>query len=443
MSRRLSVLAVLPFAATVGQAVAQELSVESVDQRLRVLERKLELEKEDADAKAKAAATPAAAASGFSLTSGDKSYALQFRFLGQLDYRQFFNDDKAANGNTFTLRRVRPTLAGSVGKHVDFQFTPEFAGGDPTTSSVTLLDVWGAFKLNPAFNIKVGKYTLPVVVETGSNRHFNESPFPNFLAQNRDLGVEFYGSPNAFVDYRIGLFNGVRNEASGNTNADFDNKKTVAGRLTVKPLAGTSGAFKPLALSVGFSNGKEFGTTAQTLTNVNSVSRRQFFNFGTNQINGERTRISPAATLYTGPFSAVAEYISEKADYLRGANAFEAKNEAWRSTVGYVLTGENASGNVNPKKPFALGGEGWGAFEVAAFAAGIDFDDELFANYPGANGGINEATAARHATSFGLAGNWFLNRNLSLRLNLEQTKFHTAFTRDTEKAASLRFQIQY
>src|SRR5690606_11720397 len=101
---------------------------------------KLELEKEDADSKAKAAATPAAATGGFSLTSGDKAYALQFRFLGQLDYRQFFNDDRVrTGGNTFTLRRVRPTLAGSVGKNFDFQFTPEFAGGDPTTSSVTLL----------------------------------------------------------------------------------------------------------------------------------------------------------------------------------------------------------------------------------------------------------------------------------------------------------------
>src|SRR5690606_20860878 len=108
-------------------------------------------------------------------------------------------------------------------KNFDFQFTPEFAGGDPTSSSVTLLDVWGALKLNPAFNVKVGKYTLPVVVETGSNRHFNESPFTNFLAQNRDLGIEFYGSPSAFIDYRVGVFNGVRNEASGNTNADFDN----------------------------------------------------------------------------------------------------------------------------------------------------------------------------------------------------------------------------
>ncbi len=142
MLRRVYVLALLPAIAVAGQAIAQEVSVESVDQRLRVLERKLELDKEDADAKAKAAATPAAAAAGFSLTSGDKNYVLQFKFLGQLDYRQFFNDDKVTTGgNTFTLRRVRPTLAGSVGKNFDFQFTPEFAGGDATTSTVSLLDV--------------------------------------------------------------------------------------------------------------------------------------------------------------------------------------------------------------------------------------------------------------------------------------------------------------
>ncbi len=289
-----------------------------------------------------------------------------------------------------------------------------------------------------------------MVVETGSNRHFNESPYTNFLAQNRDIGLEFYGSPGAYIDYRVGIFNGVRNESSGNTATDYDNKKTVAGRLTVKPLAGTDGAFKALAVSVGFSTGDEFGTTAQTLTNVNSISRRSFFNFGTtNQINGKRTRISPAATLYSGPFSAVGEYISEKADYLRGTIAFTGKNEAWRFTTGYVLTGEASAGSVNPKRPFTVGGDGWGAFEIAVFATGIDFADELFSNYPGPNdGGLSETANPRHATSAGLAGNWYLNRNISLRLNLEQTKFHPAYLRngvqaDKESAASLRLQVQY
>ncbi len=144
MSRRFIALALLPAVATVGQAVAQEVSLDSVDQRIRILERKLELDKEAADTAAKAATTPAAAAGGFSLTSGDKAFVLQFKLLSQLDYRQFFNDDKTVNGNTFTLRRVRTEIAGSVGKNIELQFTPEFASGDATTSTVSLLDIWGA-----------------------------------------------------------------------------------------------------------------------------------------------------------------------------------------------------------------------------------------------------------------------------------------------------------
>lgn len=467
-NRLLSLAAILAVAAASQAAFAQEVSLESVDQRIRILERRIELDKEAADTAARAATTPAAAAGGFSLTSGDKAFVLQFRLLSQLDYRQFFNDDKTVNGDTFTLRRVRPSISGAVGKNVEFQFTPEFAGGDATSSTVSLLDVWGAVKLHPAFNIKAGKYTLPVVVETGSNRHFNESPFTNFLAQNRDLGVEFYGSPNAYLDYRLGVFNGVRNEASGNSNTDFDNRKTIAGRLTVKPLAGTDGFFKPLALSLGFSTGKEAGTPNaspnQTLTNVNSISRRSFLNFGTaNTIDGKHTRISPAVALYSGAFSVVGEYITEKGDYARYNTAtppavvasFTAKNEAWRATAGWVLTGEAASGNVNPKRPFAIGAEGWGAFELAAFASEIQFGDELFGNAPAPNGNLNETTSARRATGYGLAANWYLTRNYSLRLNLEQTKFHSAYLRDDpsdaapvrpadkETAASLRFQLQF
>lgn len=435
----------LPATVMIGQAAAQEVSVESVDQRLRVLERKLELDKEAAAAKAKdsASASSNASASGFSVSSADNAYALQFRFIGQADGRFFFNDDKADSGDTFYLRRVRPSLSGTVGKNFEFLFTPEFAGGDAGSSSVSLLDLWGAIKLNPAFNIKIGKYTVPVVVEPGSNRHFNESPFTNSLAPNRDIGVEFYGSPNAFLDYRIGVFNGSRNDTSS-TNGDANNHKSVVGRLTVKPFAASDGVLKSLALSVGASTGTDSG--AGTTSGVASVSRRSFFSYGSNQLDGRHTRISPAITLYSGPFSFVGEYIIEKAEYAAG---FEAENNAWRSSIGYVLTGESSAGNVNPKRPFATGADGWGAFELVAFVSGIEFGDELFSTYAtGPNGGINPAAQAREATAFGIGANWYLTRNVSLRLNLERTKFDDAYLRDgssadTEQAASLRFQVTY
>lgn len=459
MSRRLYTLALLPAVAVAGQAVAQEITLDSVDQRIRILERKIELDKEAADAAAKSATTPAAAASGFSLASGDKGYTLNFKFTAQLDARRFFNDDSLPTGgnggDTFTLRRVRPILTGTVGKLFEFNLTPEFGTNPPS-----VVNIWGQFRLNPAFNVKVGKYTLPVVLEPGDNRHFNESPFTNSLAPNRDIGIEINGAPGAYVEYRIGVFNGARDDANGNdVIADTDSKKELVGRLTLKPLAGTDGFLKTLALSVGASTGKEDGTTTNTgLGSIASVSRRTFFSYGsTNTVNGRRTRLSPGVTLYSGPFSLLSEYITEKADYLRGTNAFDAKNQAWRATAGWVLTGESSSGSVNPKKPFTAGGEGWGAFEVAAFASGIQFGDELFSNAPAPNGAIDERLQARNATEFGLAGNWYLTRNVSVRLNLEQTRFHKNYRRDpdggtatitspvadTEKAASVRFQVQF
>lgn len=423
---------------------AQAATTEELDQRIRILERQLEIQQEEAKAKP-APNSVTAGGSGFALTSGDKNFDLKIRLLGQVDGRVFFNDDKTANGDTFSLRRVRPILAGTVGKHFEFSFVPEFAGGDPGTSTTSLVDLWGAIKLSPAANVKIGKYSLPVVLEAGANRHFNESPFTNSLAPNRDIGVELYGSlASNVIDYRIGVFNGSRNDTAA-TNADGNNDKGVAGRITVKPLAGGDGALKDLAFSLGGSVGHEGG--ASTTSNVNSVSRRGLFSYpATTSIDGRRTRLSPAISLYSGPFSAVAEYIVEKADYVHTTNGpFDAENTAWRTSVGYVLTGENAAGNVNPKAAFAPGAAGWGAWELVAFVSGIEFGDEFFS---ATQGGLSSAAQARKATAFGIGTNWYLTRHLSIRLNYEQTGFDSAYQRngasaDDEQAISARFQINY
>lgn len=400
--------------------------------------------------------------SGFTLASAEKGFQLRLRLLAEFDGREFFNDDRAKSsttaasgngaGNTFTIRRARPILSGTLGKNFEFAFVPEFAGGSENTSTVSLLDVWGALKIDPALGIRVGKFTLPVVLEPGSNRHFNESPFPNYLAPNRDPGIEIGGSlARQIVEYRIGVFNGSADNATA-VNNDGNSDKSVAGRLTLKPLATGSSAFKSLAVSVGASFGHEdgFATTA----GVSSVSRRALFSYGSNiAVDGQRIRVSPGLTLYSGPYSAVAEYIVEKADYRRTSTSgtttsvvpFEAESSAWRATFGYLLTGEDSTGAVKPRRPFQLGGEGWGAFELAAFASGIDFDDALF---DPAQGALSETANARKATAWGLACNWYQTRNVSVRLDYEQTAFDNAYRRGgkpaaDERAVSARFQLLY
>jgi len=192
---------------------------------------------------AKKTVVPTADAAGFSVGSPDKACRLNVRVLAQADGRAFLTK-KTISGtttaiaqDTFLLHRIRPIFAGAVGNLCEFPLVPEFAGGDATTSSPVIQDALISAKLSPAFTLKTGRFTTPIVLEPGSNRALVESPFVNPLAPNRDLGVEALGALGASVDCRFGIDNAQRNNTAGFVR-EGDNDKTVAGRCTVSPFKG-------------------------------------------------------------------------------------------------------------------------------------------------------------------------------------------------------------
>src|SRR3954454_10417960 len=65
---------------------------------------------------------------GFVLQAPNGDFRLVLGIMGQADGR-FVLDDDSSIINTFTLRRLRPSFAGRVGKFFDFKVTPEFGAG--------------------------------------------------------------------------------------------------------------------------------------------------------------------------------------------------------------------------------------------------------------------------------------------------------------------------
>ncbi|MCX6953822.1 MAG: porin [Verrucomicrobia bacterium] len=423
--------------------------VRALEQQLKVLARQIELKDEAATEAAKKTAIPTAEAAGFSLGSPDKAFRLNLRVLAQADGRAFLNKKTipgtttAVAQDTFLLRRIRPIVAGTVGNIYEFAIVPEFAGGDATASSPVIQDAWVSGKLSPALTLKAGKFTTPIVLEPGANRAFIESPFVNTLAPNRDLGVEALGALGGYVDYRLGVYNGQRNNTAGFVR-DGDNDKVVAGRLTVTPFKGGFSFFEPLALGLGFSGGRDKGAAGSALQNPVTNAQQSLLNFGTLTADGRHYRLSPSVSVYSGAVSFVGEYIWEKQTLRQGAVLFDTANTAWRANVGYVLTGEDSTARgVTPREDFKPGSGGWGAFEVVARASGIDFDDDLFLASKGnlANSATNaNATGAK---AYGAGLNWFLSRNLTLLLNYEYTTFSGRTTRPVERAVFTRAQINF
>lgn len=234
-----------------GVAAVEGVDLAGLDQRLRILERRLELQEEERVAAARAAPQITVDPKGAAFRSGDGHYELKLRGLLQGDARVFVGDGN--QNDSFLLRTARPTLEGSLGKRVAYRFTPEFAG-----DSATIVDAYVDLRFNPAHALRVGKFTSPVGLErlqSSAALVDVERALPSELAPNRDLGVQLQGELAAGrFSYALGVFNGAvdgRDATSSNPDDDFE----IAGRVFFEPLKGSDSAWAGLGIGLGASAG--------------------------------------------------------------------------------------------------------------------------------------------------------------------------------------------
>ncbi|HEV8578594.1 MAG TPA: porin [Thermoanaerobaculia bacterium] len=425
---------------------AVEERLDELDQKIRILDRKQELEKEAAAEKAKTAGQVTASKDGFSLKSADGNFVLKLRGYTQFDGRFFQSDDQKPATDTFTLRRVRPIFEGTVYKIFDFRIMPDFGGGQSV-----LQDAYLEGRFSPAFKVRAGKFKPPVGLErlqSGSDLLFVERAFPTNLVPNRDLGVQLAGDlAGGIATYAVGIFNGVvdGNSADGDTN----DEKDYAARVFFQPFVKGNGPLKNLGFGVAGGTGNQEGTAAApNLPTFRTPGQQTFFSYrsdgtaaNTVIADGRRTRFSPQAYLYTGPFGLLAEHVTSKQAVRRGADARNLEHKAWQVAASWVLTGgEPSYRSVNPKKVFDPAAHTWGAFEIAARYHKQELDDVTFPTY------ANLASSASSAEAWAVGFNWYLNKNLRLLFDYEDTSFEggaAAGDREDEKIFFSRFQIAF
>ncbi|THD05350.1 hypothetical protein B1810_01005 [Panacagrimonas perspica] len=484
-------------------AVAQQATVQDLDQRIKILERQLEIQKEEAETKAKDATTSKIDEKGVSIKKGD--FELKIKGLVQADVRTYLDDYNPANtsetattnrnglysNDTVTFRRIRPTFEGTFGKLVGFRLTPEFAGNG-SGDAASIVDAYIDLKFSPAATLRAGKVKGPVGLErlqSGGAITFIERGFPTELAPNRDLGIQLQGELfSSTVNYTLGYYNGT---ADGRDVAatDSDNRKEIGARLFLEPFKNDPSFFQGL----GFGIGSSFGTKDQGAFNAGSANnflprirtpgQLQVFSYtsaataatataaGSTGVyaDGDHTRLSPQLYFYRNSFGLLSEYITSEQELSQGFVAVGAgstpsatttqklKNEAWQVAVSYVLTGEDASfrGVTKVNQPFTIGGPGWGAFEVAARYGKLEIDDDSFD--PVTEGGVtfaryaNPVSQISEAEAWTLGVNWYLTSNLKAVLNYTQVKFEgggggTAAApddREDEKTVFGRLQLSF
>lgn len=455
-------------AAADEEAAALRERLDAQEQKIKVLERKLELS--DEATKTAVSAAPVVRASpqqGFRLQSVEGANVVRLRGVLHFDGRRFLDDSAPATADTWLLRRVRPTLEGTLNGIYDFRFTPDFAGG-----RTIILDAFVAARLKPWAVITAGKFKVPVGLErlqSATDLRFIERGLPTNLVPNRDLGVQFGGDvAGGVLSYSIGYFNGVSDGGSsdGNTpsaDAENDAHGDWAARVFLQPFANSDNfALRNLGFGVAGTYVDTIGNaTASLLTGYRTPGQQTFFNYrsfisqtGAPQngtfADGERVRVSPQAYYSLGSFGVLGEYVSVSQDVSRVTAAGDTRSDtldhaAWQVQLAWFLTGEDESfRGFTPSSTFSPGADGSGAWELVARYHELDIDDDAFAG--GSDSFANPATAAAKARSLGVGVNWYLNQNYKWSLNYDVTTFDGGAVdgdRPDEKALFTRFAVGF
>lgn len=406
-------------------------TVEELDQKLRVAERRAELAAEAAEAKVKANPRLSIGQNGVLFSSADTNFVFKLRGLVQLDGRTFFNDNRYSSGNdSFLLRRARPIIEGTFFSDFDFQIVPEFGG-----SSVQLVDAFLNFRLRPELQFKAGKFKGPVGLEqlqSDATLPFTERSLVTDLVSTRNIGIQLWGEiADGTLSYAIGAFNQAGDGRNPN-NSDFSDNKEIAGRIFLQPFKSSElAALQKLGVGIGGSwsliRSNATGmpsTTGGSLPGYATEAQQQFFAYnpviGNVVANGDHWRLSPQLSYLFGPFGLIAEYAISHQEVQNSATALRASLEhhAWQVGAQWVLTGEPASFNgIVPNRPFNWRTGGWGAWQLVARYSNLDIDDASF-------GGFSDASlSASQATAWSVGLNWWLNKNVRVLTSFTHTKF--------------------
>ncbi|MDZ4142601.1 MAG: porin [Methylotenera sp.] len=426
--------------------------VQELDQKIRVLDRKGELAEVEVQKEKAKAPVVKANSGGFSIGSADGAHVLKLRGLVQFDNRSYFGDNNPSIKNDNLFRRIRPRIQGTFFNIFDLDLNAEFA-----KDSATIQDATIDARFQPWFQVKVGKFKAPLSLErqqSGSWIRFAERSYvADSLAPNRDVGIEIHGGIlDKKVSYELGVFNGTGDGGTGSQGGDTNTDKEFAARVFAEPFKGSDSVLAGLGVGLAGTWGDESGESASA--KYRTPGAQTFFSYNAATLSdGKKTRWSPQAYYYYGPFGVIAEYARSSTDVIRGARKANLDNDAWQVAASWVLTGEdNSFGAINPKSNYEPNKSGWGAWEIAARYHQLEVDKDAFTGtnatrFAGSQNLATGVNVTKKAQTWTLGLNWYLNKNVKIATSYDHTSFDSAIAgikdRENEKALFTRLQIAY
>src|SRR5712692_2179259 len=400
-------------------------TLEGLDQKVKVIDRKLEVQAETEHQKTLEAPIIKTGAEGFSLSSPQNDYRINFGGIIQGDGRFFTSGADKNVGSTFFLNRVRPIITGTLFKYYDFNITPDFGQG-----RVVLQDAYLNINYFPQAQLQAGKYKAPLDLERlQSDRDllFSERSEITNLVPNRDTGAELHGELfGKRLTYQLALMNGVPNNTA---SVDIDNNdgKDFIARVFATPFRQSEHEW---AKGLGFGFAASYGDERGATTSVyKTYGQSTWFSYAKGVTgSGERTRLEPQAYYYWRSFGLLGEYVSDQHSlnrfttvgkrHLNATDTF--RDDGYMVQGSCLLTGEDASyGWIRPYRPFDPRNGKWGAWELAARISNLTADPRQF-NL----GFASPIVSAKTATEYALGLNWYLSSNVKWQFDYARTFFN-------------------
>jgi phosphate-selective porin OprO/OprP len=353
---------------------------------------------------------------GFTLQSEDGEHQLKLGAFVQADGR-FFTEAEGDPIDTFTVRRARIDLRGTMAKYFEFGLQPELGG-----ASFRLLDAYGNLHFIDEVQLQVGKMKSPVGLEylrSPTDLQFPEFGLPSSLVPQRDVGFYVHGDLlKGAIGYQLGIFNGVADGTDG--DPDENDQKDYEGRIFVHPLRPLD---VPALADLGLGFAGTVGDQDGVLPSFRTPGREVFFRYVANDTTtaaalGSRTRLSPQAYYYYGPVGVFGEYVQSEQEVTDGTETADIVAQSWQVAGSVVIGGKAGYKATEVDAAFDPFNGTWGAVELALRYGELSVDDAAFDL-----GFADDAASARRAQSFGVAVSyWFVKRTRAL-VSFERTVF--------------------
>ena len=379
-------------------AMVQPLNAQSLEERVRQLETKMEDDELPADKYVSEFGGRIMADWTFNTSQSDN-----------------YNDQLGADAEDgFEFRRLRLYAEGEVAEDISYKTQLDFAGNDVSIKSVYL----NFDDVGPLPYVKVGNFKEPFSIEEQTSSKYitfmSRTALTDALSQARQPGIQTgYHSADEKLNFTVGAFN-PQNDTQASTNGGWD----LSGRLT-SPVLYQNGGEQLVHLGAAYSlRGEADESVDIDLEPEVHKGDPEMLEVSIPNVENSTVTGLELATVF-GPTSFQAEWANQSVDQKSGSSV---DLDSYYAMASYILTGERRPydpaagdfGRIDVQNPYRDGG--MGALEVAARFSSTDFTDakgvSTFTSNPA---GADEMAGQMDVLTLGT--NWYPSAHSKLMLN--------------------------